>query len=269
MKIRLITAILTLPLLILPIYFGGISLYILLFLISSIGFYEFLRAYQIKQKTLLAIGLVTTLAYYVMLWMNDKHYFGLLIAVFLVLLLIYYIFAFPKIQFQTITITFTGFFYVTYLISHIVLIRETQELGLVFVWLVFLIGFGSDTFAYFVGKMFGKHKLVPKLSPNKTIEGAIGGICGAMLLTVAYGYVIYLNGNLYVSSKFGWLALLGGVGSIVSIIGDLVASGIKRQTGIKDFGHLLPGHGGIIDRFDSNIFTAPFVYYIMMLFIIQ
>ncbi|MBC7960212.1 MAG: phosphatidate cytidylyltransferase, partial [Vallitaleaceae bacterium] len=145
--------------------------------------------------------------------------------------------------------------------------RQTDKLGLSFVWLVFLIGFGSDTFAYFVGKALGKHKLVPGLSPNKTVEGALGGMIGAVLLTAGYGYVLFLNGTFADLSKIGWLALLGGLGSIVSIIGDLVASAIKRQTGIKDFGNLLPGHGGIIDRFDSNIFTAPFVYYIMILFI--
>lgn len=269
MKTRVITAVLSLPLLIVPIILGGIYVYVLLFLISSIGMYELLRAYQIKQKAFIVLGILATLCYYVTLWLNNALYDGLLITLFLALLLVFYVLAYPKIQFQTITITFGSFFYVTYSLSHIVLIRESESLGLAFVWLVFLIGFGSDTFAYFVGRAFGKHKLAKILSPKKTIEGSIGGILGAIILTVGYGYFMYLNGTLEDLSKLGWLALLGGVGSIVSQLGDLVASAIKRQTAIKDFGNLLPGHGGIIDRFDSNIFTAPFVYYIMSLFIIN
>ncbi len=268
MKVRVITAILYLPLLIVPIYFGGISLYVLLLLISGIGFYELLRAYKIKEKWILGIGLIGTIGYYSSLWFDNLFYFGMLITLFLVMLLLYYVLVFPKVQFQTLAIAFFGYFYVTYMISHIVLIRETQEIGLSMVWLVFLIGFGSDTFAYLVGKTFGKHKLVPLLSPNKTIEGSVGGIIGAIILSVLYGYAMYLNGNNDIISKLGWLALMGGVGSMVSQVGDLVASAIKRQTGIKDFGHILPGHGGIIDRFDSNIFTAPFVYYIMTLLFI-
>lgn len=269
MKTRIITAIFALPFLILPIYFGGISLYVLFFVISCIGFYELLRAYQVKEKIIYTIGFFVTFGYYVSLWFDDTLYAGLTFTLFLLLLLGYYIISYPRLQFQTLAITFLGFFYVTYLMAHVIKIREINPSGLTLVWLVFIISFGSDTFAYLVGKAMGKNKLAKQLSPNKTIEGSIGGVIGAVILTVLYGYFMYLGGTLKDISKLGALALLGGVGSIVSQLGDLIASAIKRQTGIKDFGHILPGHGGILDRFDSNIFTAPFVYYIMALFIIM
>lgn len=267
MKIRIVTAILALPFLIAPIYFGGLFLYVMIFLLSIIGSYELLRAYQIKEKGLYVILFSMILSYYLLLWFSGNGYLYLLITAFMILLLVFYVAKFPVLRFETIATTFITFFYVTYLISHIIWIRELKDYGLVLVWLVFLIGFGSDTFAYFAGRFFGKHKLAKVLSPKKTIEGAIGGVIGAILLSVGYGYLMYQQGSFDSLSILKWLALMGGVGSILSQIGDLTASAIKRQTGIKDFGKLLPGHGGILDRFDSNFFTAPFVYFIMTLFI--
>lgn len=268
MKIRIITALFALPFLIASIYLGGLLLYIMVFLVSLIGSYELLRAYQIKEKGPYIIVFLMTLNYYILLWYAGNVYMYLLFTSFLLILLIYYVAVFPSLKFESIAVIFITFFYVTYLISHIIWIREIQDYGLVLVWLVFLIGFGSDTFAYFAGRFFGKHKLAKILSPKKTIEGAVGGIIGAILLSVAYGYIMYKQGSFDDLSIIKWLVLMGGFGSIISQVGDLAASAIKRQTGIKDFGKLLPGHGGILDRFDSNFFTAPFVYFIITLFII-
>lgn len=267
MKTRVITAILALPFLIAPIYLGGIVLYVMIFLLSVVGTYELLRAYKVKNKGLYGIALISTLSYYFLLWFKWNDYLYLFITSFLLILLVFYVIVFPKISFEAVAVTFVAFFYITYLISHIIWIRESQDFGFVLVWLVFLIGFGSDTFAYFAGRLFGKHKLAKELSPKKTIEGSIGGIIGAMILCAVYGYFMFKSGKIEDLSKLKWLILMGGVGSILSQIGDLVASAIKRQTGIKDFGKLLPGHGGILDRFDSNFFTAPFVYFIMTIFI--
>ena len=119
--------------------------------------------------------------------------------------------------------------------------------------------FRSDTCAYFAGYAFGKHKLIPKVSPKKTIEGSIGGILGSTLICLAFGY--YFNIDLKV------IVILGFLGSIVAQVGDLFASSVKRYVGIKDYGKLIPGHGGILDRFDSVILVAPFVYSIINLFI--
>lgn len=132
-------------------------------------------------------------------------------------------------------------------------------MGKIYVWLIFIIAFATDTCAYFAGYAFGKHKLIPKVSPKKTIEGSIGGILGSTLICLAFGY--YFNIDLKV------IVILGFLGSIVAQVGDLFASSIKRYVGIKDYGKLIPGHGGILDRFDSVILVAPFVYSIINLFI--
>lgn len=265
MKIRILTAILTLPVLILPIYLGGISLYVITFLLSAIGLYEYLKAYQLNTKGLLAILEIATLVYYILMYVYGQDFMGMFIGVLIMFLLIYFVLVYPTLDFKGVATAFIGFFYVSYLLSYIVLIRLEPTYGLWFVWLIFFIAFGSDTFAYFGGRFFGKHKLAKVLSPKKTIEGAISGILGAMLLAVLYGVYMHYAGALDDLSKLLLLALIGGIGSIIAQLGDLVASGIKRQTGIKDFGKLLPGHGGILDRFDSSIFIAPIIYYIMLL----
>ncbi len=139
--------------------------------------------------------------------------------------------------------------YVVFFMYHMMLIN-----GSPYVWLVYIIAFGSDTFAYFSGKMFGKHKLYPEVSPNKTIEGAIGGIIGCTVISLFYFDYLSIN-------KYIYIIIFSISASVFSMVGDLVASKIKREYSIKDFGNMLPGHGGILDRFDSVLFVAPVVYY--------
>lgn len=126
------------------------------------------------------------------------------------------------------------------------------------VWLIFLIAWSTDTFAYFAGRAFGKHKLAPEISPKKTVEGALGGIFGATASTVAFS--VFFVPELAKAS-----ILIGMAGSVVSQVGDLTASMIKRHCGVKDFGKVMPGHGGVLDRFDSILFTAPFIYAIYII----
>ena len=126
---------------------------------------------------------------------------------------------------------------------------------------------GGDSAAYFAGRFLGKHKLAPEVSPNKTVEGAIGGVCGSVLLGVLATWIYSTLANRLemftagrVSGKLYLLiALMGAVASVLGILGDLFASAVKRQCGIKDYGSIFPGHGGILDRFDSVMFIAPFV----------
>ena len=145
------------------------------------------------------------------------------------------------------------------LIDFIILTMYSFSKGHIYVWLIFIIAFITDIFAYFAGYLFGKHKLIPKVSPKKTIEGSIGGILGSTLVCLGFGY--YFNLNLTM------IILLGFFGSIIAQMGDLFASSIKRYVGIKDYGKLIPGHGGVLDRFDSVILVAPFVYSVINLFI--
>jgi phosphatidate cytidylyltransferase len=145
--------------------------------------------------------------------------------------------------------------YVVFFMYHMMLLNNSK-----YVWLVYIIAFGTDTFAYFTGKLFGKHKLYPQVSPNKTIEGAIGGIIGCTLISIFYFNYLSIN-------KYIYIIIFSVYASVFSMVGDLTASKIKREFGIKDFGNFLPGHGGMLDRFDSLLFVAPIVYYFVNHFI--
>lgn len=159
-----------------------------------------------------------------------------------------------------IAISLFGVCYIVFFIMFAPLIRDSLENGKIFVWYVFLIAWGTDIFAYLIGKNFGKHKFT-ELSPKKSIEGCIGGIIGAIVLSMAYtircNYVWNLQINyLYI---FGISIFL----SVISQIGDLAASSVKRHCGIKDYSNLIPGHGGILDRIDSVVFILPFAYFLL------
>ena len=129
--------------------------------------------------------------------------------------------------------------------------------GELLVLLPLVAAWGSDTFAYFVGVRFGRHKLAPVISPKKTIEGSVGGVAGAAALTVVV--VMLFNRHSAIDLPYWVAAIIGACGAVVGQLGDLSFSIIKRQTGIKDYGKIFPGHGGVLDRFDSVIFVAPVV----------
>ena len=127
-------------------------------------------------------------------------------------------------------------------------------------WLIFLSSWGCDTCAYCVGMLIGKHKMAPRLSPKKSVEGGVGGVLGAALLGALFSLAMNQWGGADVDPLL--YAVICGAGGIISQIGDLAASAIKRNHDVKDYGKLIPGHGGILDRFDSVIFTAPVIYYL-------
>lgn len=165
----------------------------------------------------------------------------------------------------------TGFMtaYVTLFMSLIPQMRA--EMGMRFMGFIFLCAWGSDTAAYFCGTFFGKHKLIPHVSPKKTIEGAVGALICVMFLCMLYTFIMKQLGNPLagITTDFkGYMKIgaLGAIAAAVSQIGDLAASAIKRDAGIKDYGSVFPGHGGFMDRFDSVIFTAPVVYYYCVIF---
>jgi phosphatidate cytidylyltransferase len=159
--------------------------------------------------------------------------------------------------------TVFGFFYVTFLLSFIVLTRNHSQ-GRYFVWLIFTSSFGCDTFAYITGMTMGRHKLTDTPSPRKSIEGVIGGIVGAALVGALYGYFVSHYFHADVQGMTLNATVVSLFGAVFSVIGDMSASAIKRNTKIKDFGKLFPGHGGVLDRFDSVIMTAPIVYMVMI-----
>ena len=180
----------------------------------------------------------------------------------LVVLMVVYVFAYPTYRSEHVMLVYFGLFYVAMMLSYVYLTRMLSG-GVYLVWLIFACSWGCDTSAYCVGMTLGKHKLAPVLSPKKSVEGAIGGVLGAALIGVLYALAI----NKFTSTAINvwYYAAISAVGAIISQVGDLAASGIKRNHDIKDYGRLIPGHGGILDRFDSVIFTAPIIYYMALI----
>ena len=179
--------------------------------------------------------------------------------ILLILVMAVYVFAFPKYVSEQVMTAYFGVFYVAIMLSYIYQTRLLKD-GLFLVGLVFLCSWGCDTCAYCAGMLLGKHKMAPKLSPKKSVEGGIGGIVGAALLGAIFA--VAANKITGAGVNPAQYAVICGVGGMISQIGDLAASAIKRNHDIKDYGKLIPGHGGILDRFDSVIFTAPIIYYL-------
>lgn len=184
--------------------------------------------------------------------------------VFIVMALIY-VFAFPRFDFKIVAYAIFGALYTPLFVTAIDLIRDLNNGKFVF-WLVFISSWICDTCAYLVGCSIGKHKLAPVLSPKKSIEGAIGGVAGSVIVAFIFGYFVeykLFGGHNNVVPYM----IICFIGAIISQVGDLFASAIKRNNDIKDYGTLIPGHGGILDRFDSVIFVAPIIYLLALVFI--
>ena len=240
----------------------GIVLLLTLMGISLIGLYEFYRVFKIELKLMGIVGYLMTILYFLNLKVQFIKGMELFFVLCLVLNLIIYVFVYPKYNANTVFAAFFGFVYVSIMISAV---YETRmlTLGVYLVWLIFISSWGCDTCAYCIGVLFGKHKLAPVLSPKKSIEGAVGGIVGASLIAFIYGLILR-HFHIISLETVGIWVLIVAIGSVFSQIGDLSASGIKRNFDIKDYGRLIPGHGGILDRFDSVFFTAPFVFYLCL-----
>ena len=270
-KTRLFSSVIVAALMLLFTWLGGIYLPAFLLVVSMIGLYEFYRATGLfKEGTVNFVavsGFVVTVIYYLvlMILVEDLFMFMFITVVFIIVMLGTYVFTFPKYSSKDVVYTFYGFFYVSVMLGFIHLTRELPN-GIYIVWLIFISSWFCDVFAYLTGMAFGRHKLCPNLSPKKSVEGAIGGIVVPAICGGVYAYFIKdcLGAD---SDLIVMFAVLCALGAAVSQIGDLAASAIKRNFDIKDYGKLIPGHGGVLDRFDSVIFTAPMIYFIAMFMI--
>ena len=168
-----------------------------------------------------------------------------------------------NISFEKISVVFFSSAFIPFFLSSIIRIYN-MESGRYIVVIPFLAAFITDLFAYLTGMAFGRHKLAPDISPKKTIEGLIGGLLGTMIISALYGILLVNVFNFTVNIFL--LVLFGLLGGVISTFGDLFFSFIKREVGLKDFGNILPGHGGILDRFDSLLFAAPAVELMLVLF---
>lgn len=263
MRARIISSIVLLPIVIFMLYYGGLPLAVFLCAATLIGLYEFYKAVHMDEILLKILTAVFTMIAYIVFYKELFAYLNLVMLIFVVLCLSVYALKYPRISLSQLSYVGFACIYIVYLMLHIAMVRSFGDNGHWFVWLIFIIAFGSDSSAYFAGVTLGKHPLVPKLSPKKTIEGSVGGVIGAGLLTVGFGYFMTAYGPLESLDKLWVFFFVGAVGSAVSQIGDLVGSAMKRQTEIKDFGKIIPGHGGILDRLDSILLTAPYVYLVM------
>ena len=261
-KQRTISAVILVILTAATLYFGGLVTNIVMCAVSLTGVMELLRVYKLNRSLLGAIAYAATVCYYVVIYLGYDSFILPIIALYLLIVLAIYVLSYPKYDDRHIMAVFLALFYVSIMLSYVYLIRDLEH-GLVLVLLIFVSSWGNDTCAYLVGRAIGKHKMSPKLSPKKSVEGLVGGIAGAAILGAIFG-LLYNRYVIPTDMAPALFALIGAVGAIPAVIGDLAASAIKRNNDIKDYGRLIPGHGGILDRFDSIIFTAPIVYYLII-----
>lgn len=261
---RLCSGIVLVALILYTVITGGNVLFGFNFIISMLAVYELYKVLDIEKSIPGLTGYVAMIAYYVLIFTDKTQYTFMLIIVFLICLLAEYVFMFPKYKTEQISNALMCMLYGGVLLSYIYLIRNGNN-GAYTVWLIFLCSWASDTCAYVAGVAFGKHKMAPVLSPKKSVEGAVGGVIGAALLGAIYATIFSSHINLSVHPVIAF-AIICAVGALISMVGDLAASAIKRNHDIKDYGKLIPGHGGIMDRFDSVIYVAPIIWMLLQIF---
>lgn len=255
-KTRLISGIVLVIIALATIISGSWILFFTLLAVSLIGMRELYKVMKVSNEhvtVLELVGYLGAVLYYIAMKADFGNYGTMAIIISMILILFVYVFGYPKYHAEQVMAAFFGVVYVAVMLSFIYLTRSLPD-GKFLVWLIFLCSWGCDTCAYCVGMLIGKHKMAPVLSPKKSIEGAVGGVAGAALLGVIYAAAT--------QGKMAEYALICAVGALISMVGDLAASAIKRNQNIKDYGKLIPGHGGILDRFDSVIITAPVIYYL-------
>ncbi len=265
MKSRILSAVVLLPLLLLALIFAPEWVTAAIVAVScAIAAYELLfNTGLVRHPRLVAYSMV--MAALVPLWCywGRSHAWGTIgLLVFCAVLFGEMMASHVKLRFEKIIACFVGGLLIPYLFSATVRIHNMTE-GRFYIILVLVLTFLPDSGAYFAGRFFGKHKLAPVISPRKTVEGAVGAVLMAMVGVVLYSLALSILFDLKVN--YGYALIYGVAGSLADIFGDLCFSVIKRQTGIKDYGRLIPGHGGILDRFDSMILVAPLTEALLLL----
>ncbi len=272
-RTRIISGLVGLVLLIGVLYMGSIVLGIVVSIIAAIGLYEFYNSIS-KTKGIQPIKIVGYLSVVPLLvlglqktgWYNiDLGIMtGLSVCLIIFVSMAIIVFGHKKYNIVDACATAFGIAYIPFLMGFIIVLRN-MEYGNILIWLIFIGAWGTDTLAYTFGRLFGKRKIIPEISPKKTLAGALGGILGCILLMVIYGIIV--NNYFDLNIRYIALVLLGLFCGVISQIGDWAASAIKRYVDVKDFGNIMPGHGGVLDRFDSILFVAPVIYYVLVLFI--
>ncbi len=267
---RLLTASVGVPVAIVCSLVGGIPFLIAMNLVIGAGLFEFYRMMEAKgirpYKTVgVAAGLVV--AWYV--YFDGGVFSGLFITLVLITIMVLELFRRDgDFAVFHISSTILGVFYVAWLGSHVILLRqlgeglEKSDLGGFFVMFAFALAWGADTGAYFIGNAFGRRRLLPRVSPSKSVEGAVGGVVVSLVISLIARATFVPVLSLVDALVLGLLA------PFFAILGDLVESLMKRDVHVKDTSHALPGHGGMLDRFDSVLFVAPLIYYYLRFLVV-
>ncbi len=265
MKVRLISAAVLLPLLLVVVLLlPEIVSAVLLAVACALATYELLyKTELVRHGRMVAYSMVAAFALPLWCCLGGAHAWGLLIALlFVIVLFAEMMRSHIKLRFELIAVCLTAGLLIPYLFSGLIRILMMEN-GRKLILIPLTLAFVPDSGAYFAGRYFGRHKLAPVISPKKTIEGAVGGCLAAILGMLLYVMVMQLG----FGHKVNYLIALvyGVIGALGDVFGDLMFSVIKRQTGIKDYGNMIPGHGAILDRFDSMIIVAPLVEILLAL----
>ena len=276
MKTRIITAVVGIVVLIGVLFtFDTLIFNLVITAITLIALHEIYAALGFEKQGWPLFGVLVPYTFLVMLSSYELYRRLVMPASFLVVLFyaIYLVVRNGTISYQKASglAMFSGIvifcFYSFIRLQELLPVEEYGYDAIFFILLILCFAWGGDTCAYFAGRAFGKHKLCPVVSPKKTVEGAIGGVLGTIVFGVVATLIYSIAANrmeAFTRSNIGVsmyviIALLGCIAAVLGIYGDLFASVVKRQCGIKDYGTIFPGHGGILDRFDSVMFIAPFV----------
>lgn len=270
---RVATAVIGIPVAIFIINYGQWLFGLAISFLALVAWYEYVKMMENKQlKPSFWIGIIGVTLFLGCAWFGNPLETATIAILCTLIVLGKTVMAYHHFSLPDAAFTLLGLFYIGLSFSHLLLLRfvdmafsvpSTLSLsyGALYLWIAFLGTWASDTFAYFVGTKFGRTKLCPAISPSKTREGALGGLAGSVITIVIFG------------SQFGVPAMhllcLGLVVGVAAPVGDLVESVMKRYAGVKDSGKFFPGHGGVLDRFDSILFAVPAVYYYVQVFLLR
>ncbi len=273
MKTRVISAIVGIILLVIVLsFFQTPVLNIAIMALALMAMYEFLTATKISRNKLLSAAAFLVAACFPFVPMQkEMNLLPLFLLPYIAILFLILLKSHQNTRVEDIALVFMMSIGIPLSLSSAVYLRDNNgyTLGLYYLLLALCCAWFSDTGAYFVGCKFGKHKLCPLVSPKKTVEGLVGGLATCIVLNLLTAWIfVKVSTVLGAAMQVNYLRLLliSPFASLISVLGDLSFSLIKRQFGIKDFGNIMPGHGGVLDRFDSVLFTLPFVYALTLCF---
>ena len=261
---RILSGIILFPIFAIILIFGNKYVVdIFISIVAMMSLHEFYKAFKGKANPIQWMGYLTALLICIIHLIPGEYVLPAITLIILFNILALFtqvVVTSMKRNIEDIAISLFGVCYIVFFLMFAPLIRDSLEDGRILIWYVFFVAWGTDIFAYFIGKKFGKHKFT-EISPNKSIEGCIAGLCGSIIMCMIYTLVCNSIWNLNINYLyiFGISIFL----SVISQIGDLAASSVKRHCEIKDFSNLIPGHGGLLDRIDSVIFILPFAYFLL------